>query len=345
MISSPFNPASPEAYATRGLFEFVLWLGAAVFVVVAGLVVVAAIRFRARPGGPEAPQDEGKPKWEFVWTGAAALLLLVILVPTLRVMRAVDPDAGSRQPDLIVIGHQWWWEIRYPQDGVVAANEVHIPTGRPLLVRVDSADVIHTFWVPQLAPKIQTIPGPPERDLAPGRRARRVPRDLRAVLRPRARLDADPGRRPDRPTPSRRGRRRSGSRPRRPRRRTRSPACSCIASLTCDSCHGTGVAVGPDLTHFATRQTLAAGRIANTPETLARWLADPERAEARGADAELSPHAGPGPGSWSRIWRRADERPVAARVTSRRRRARRTTTRDGTRGSPRSTISRSASCT
>jgi len=275
MISSPFNPASPEAYATRALFEFVLWLGAAVFIVVAGLVVVAAIRFRARPGGPEAPQDEGKPKWEFVWTGAAALLLLVILVPTLRVMRAVNPDAGSRRPDLIVIGHRWWWEIRYPQDGVVAANEVHIPTGRPLLLRVDSADVIHTFWVPQLAPKIQAIPGHPNEIWlqadAPGDYLGTCAqfcglehawmRILVVAQSPDAFATWAATQRRPAPTPA---------------------APDAVAgmrlyrSLTCDSCHGTGVAVGPDLEHFATRQTLASGRITNTPETLARWLADPD---------------------------------------------------------------------
>jgi len=274
MISSPFNPASPAAFATRGLFEFVLWLGLAVFVVVAGLVVVAAIRFRARPGQPDVPQVEAAPKWEYVWTGAAALILLVILVPTLRVMRAVDPSAGARQPDLVVIGHQWWWEIRYPRDGVVAANEVHIPTGRPLLVRVDSVDVIHTFWVPQLAPKIQTIPGHPNEIWlqadAPGEYIGTCAqfcglehawmRILVVAQTPDAFAAWTVAQRQPAPAPA-------------------SPdavaGMHLYASMTCDSCHGTGVAVGPDLTHFAARQTLAAGRTANTPETLARWLADP----------------------------------------------------------------------
>jgi cytochrome c oxidase subunit 2 len=274
MISSPFNPASPAGYATRALFELVLWLGAAVFIVVAGLVVVAAIRFRARPGGPEAPQHEGAHKWEFVWTAAAALLLLVLFVPTLRGMQFINPAAGSRQPDLIVIGHQWWWEIRYPDDGIVAANEVHIPTGRAMLVRVDSADVIHTFWVPQLAPKIQNIPGHPNEIWlqadAPGNYLGACAQfcgvehawmRILVVAQPPAEFAAwTAAQRAPAPAPE---------------------AADAVAgmhlyqSMTCDSCHAAGVDVGPDLTHFAARQTLAAGRTANTPEALARWLADP----------------------------------------------------------------------
>ena len=275
MISSPFNPASPQIYATRGLFEFVLWLGAAVFVLVAGLVVVAAIRFRARPGAPQAPQEEGRPAWEYVWTGAAALLLLVILVPTIRTMRFIDPPAGSRRPDVVVIGHQWWWEIRYAVSGVIAANEVHIPTGRAQLVRVDSADVIHSFWVPQLAPKIQSIPGHPNEIWlqadAPGRYLGSCAqfcglehawmRILVVAESPDAFAAWTAAQRQPAPAPQ---------------------AADAVAgmrlyqSMTCDSCHAAGVAVAPDLAHFATRETLGAGRTANTPQTLARWLEDPD---------------------------------------------------------------------
>ena len=105
-MSSPFNAASPQALAIKSLFLFVLWLGLGVFVIVAGLVLTAAIRFRARAGGSEAPQEEGRPKWEIVWTGAAALLLAVILIPTIAVMRTADPARGAHAPDLVVIGHQ-----------------------------------------------------------------------------------------------------------------------------------------------------------------------------------------------------------------------------------------------
>jgi len=273
-ISSPFNPASPQALATKHLFEFILWLGAGVFVLVAALVLIAVVRFRHRPGAPEPPQEEGKPKWEIVWTVAAALLLVVILIPTIITMRLVDPPVGSHQPDLEVIGHQWWWEVRYPRAGVITANEVHIPTGRPLLVHLESADVIHDFWVPQLARKMNLTPGYPQniwlQANAPGTYTgacvefcgvehawmriaviAQTPDAFQVWLREQARPAPDP---------------------------TAPEAVAGLhlfRQLTCDSCHAVGVAVGPDLGHFATRDTLAAGRTANTPEALARWLADP----------------------------------------------------------------------
>jgi len=273
-MSSPFNAASPQALAIKSLFLFVLWLGLGVFVIVAGLVLTAAIRFRARAGGSEAPQEEGRPKWEIVWTGAAALLLAVILIPTIAVMRTADPARGAHAPDLVVIGHQWWWEIRYPASGVVTANEVHIPTGRPLLVRLISADVIHDFWVPQLARKEDLTPGYPAaiwlEANAPGTYLgacvefcgvqhawmriaviAQAPGAFDAWLRARQQPAAAPTA-PDAVA-----------------------GMTLYRALTCDSCHATGVAVGPELVHVATRATLAGGRIVNTPETLARWIADP----------------------------------------------------------------------
>ncbi|MER3445682.1 MAG: hypothetical protein C4291_02085 [Candidatus Dadabacteria bacterium] len=77
-------------------------------------------------------------------------------------MHKADPSPRPyQQPDLIVIGHQWWWEVQYPKSGVVTANEIHLPIGKRLLVRLESADVIHDFWVPQLARKMDMTPGHP----------------------------------------------------------------------------------------------------------------------------------------------------------------------------------------
>jgi cytochrome c oxidase subunit 2 len=274
-ISSPFNPASPQALATAHLFEFVLWLGAAVFVIVAGWVVLAAIRYRARPGRGQPPQDEGKPKVEIAWTVAAALVLLAIFIPTVITMGIVEPPVGSRRPDLVVIGHQWWWEVRYPPAAVVTANEIHIPIGRPLLVHLESTDVIHDFWVPQLARKLDMTPGRPN-DLwlqatAPGVYlgacvefcgTEHAWMRLRVIAEaPQAFAAWLSGQQAQAPAPA-------------------SPEAiagmALFRELTCDNCHATGVAIGPDLAHLATRQTLGAGVLANTPENLARWLANPQ---------------------------------------------------------------------
>ena len=101
----------------------------------------------------------GNPRLETGWTIAVALVLVAIFVVTIRAAGAADPAKPDRQPDLIVIGHQWWWEVHYAPGDVVAANEIHIPTGTPLLVELRSADVIHDFWVPPLGRKMDIIPG------------------------------------------------------------------------------------------------------------------------------------------------------------------------------------------
>jgi len=91
--------------------------------------------------------------------------LIILIFPfahTVYTMHKADPSPRPyQQPDLIVIGHQWWWEVQYPKSGVVTANEIHLPIGKRLLVRLESADVIHDFWVPQLARKMDMTPGHP----------------------------------------------------------------------------------------------------------------------------------------------------------------------------------------
>lgn len=99
-ISSPFNPASPQASDTLHLFIFVLILMAGVFVIVTGVVVYAVFRFRSQPGQGDPPQDTGQQRWEFVWIGAAAALLLVVLIPTVIIMGRVDPPVGGRRRSL-----------------------------------------------------------------------------------------------------------------------------------------------------------------------------------------------------------------------------------------------------
>ena len=259
------------------MLELVLWLGAGVFVIVAGLVVVAAIRFRARPGASEPPQEESRPKWEYVWIAGAVAILIAIFIPTVAVMRAASPPAGSAdpRPDLIIIGHQWWWEIRYPGAGVVTANEVHLPTGRPLVARLESADVIHDFWVPQVARKEDLTPGYPTTMLLEAARpgtylgacvefcgAGHAWMRISVVAQPPAAFAAwlagerQPPQAPSTPDAI------AGE--------------HLYRALSCDRCHGASTAVGPDLTHVATRATLAAGRLANTPENLDRWLTNPQ---------------------------------------------------------------------
>jgi cytochrome c oxidase subunit 2 len=272
-IGSVFSPASPMAGATLRLLYLLLILGTGVLAVIAAIVAISAIRFRDR--GREVPEEREKPRAEVFWILGAAVLLLVILLPTVRTMHIVDPPATGRSPDLVVIGHQFWWEIRYPASGAVTANEIHIPVGRLWLVRMESADVIHNFWVPQLARKIDATPGRPVtmwlEASSPGvflgacgefcgvehawmriQVRAQGPAAFDAWLRTQSHAPAPPA------TPDAIAGERLYQR------------------LACANCHASSVAVGPDLTHVASRDTLAAGVIQNTPANLTRWLAHPD---------------------------------------------------------------------
>jgi cytochrome c oxidase subunit 2 len=157
--ASLLKARSPEAEAVSTLFEHVSVLILIVFLTVTGLVVFASVRYRSKGDGKEPRPNFGSQRMEVLWTAVPLLIVSVLFVATVRTMRAVDaPREPNQAPDLIVTGHRWWWEARYPKD-VVTANEIHIPVGRRLLVQLESADVIHDFWVPQLARKMDAVPG------------------------------------------------------------------------------------------------------------------------------------------------------------------------------------------
>jgi cytochrome c oxidase subunit II len=190
-------------------------------------------------------------------------------------------EAGGA--DVVVVGHQWWWEGRYPGrgGGAVTANEIHIPIGRRLRVRVDSADVIHSFWVPQLGPKMDMIRGHPNFVWLGADRAGTYEGacsefcgDQHAWMR--FIVIAEPEslfkqwlEHQARPAEN-------------PITESAQAGKNFFFAQTCANCHAIGgtTAVrtaGPDLTHFASRRQLAAGLLDNTPQNLARWLKNPQQ--------------------------------------------------------------------
>jgi cytochrome c oxidase subunit 2 len=283
----PFHPVSQQAHAISELFAFVLILSAIVFGGIAVVVSFIIWRFR-RPsdGSTDEPRAVfGHTRIEIVWTAIPIVTVALLFGLTLIGMRASDPSAPpGRAPDVVLVAHQWWWEIRYPAARVTTANDLHIPVGSNELVELQSADVIHDFWVPRLGRKIDMVPGHPVHlwlaaDSAGtyfGACAEYCGTEhawmrLRVTAEPPATfaewLDGQ-----QRPAAA------IGS-------ATNSAAtegASLFTSLTCVNCHaiqGTPndtARVGPDLTHLATRPTLAAERLANTPENLRRWLAEPD---------------------------------------------------------------------
>lgn len=162
---SIFAPHSTPAREEHQLSLFVLSITALIFVGVGVLLTYALVRFRARPNdNAEPPQVFGSLQIELSWTIIPILIIVVLFLGTARVLFSVqDAQKPPTALDVTVIGHQFWWEFRYPQYNVVTANELHIPVSsksapRPTFMKLTSADVMHSFWVPQLNGKTDLLP-------------------------------------------------------------------------------------------------------------------------------------------------------------------------------------------
>jgi cytochrome c oxidase subunit II len=136
------------------LFELLIWLGTAVFIFTEVLLVYALWRYRHRPSTPRQPEQvHGNTKLEIAWTVIPAVVLAVIAIPTVRTIFKTQAAASPDALQVEVIGHQWWWEFRYPQYNVSTANEVYLPIGRTVNFALKTQDVLHSFWVPALGGK------------------------------------------------------------------------------------------------------------------------------------------------------------------------------------------------
>jgi cytochrome c oxidase subunit 2 len=273
------DPAGEGARRIADLTWFLFVAGAIVFVAV---MVTFALAIRAGRHAPErAPGDRAGRGLQLIAGGVVpALIVVALFVVTLRVMPVLTTPASSALSDVEVIGRQWWWEVRYPRLGIVSANELHIPVGRPVRLTVRSADVIHSFWVPQLHGKIDLVPGRPNTirldatrtgtyrgqcaeycGLQHARMALRVVAHDSASYAVWTRRERAPGV----PPPD-----------------TVAAAGMRVFDRVCASCHavrGTLAAStrGPDLTHLASRMTLAAGTLPNNRVNLTAWIADAQR--------------------------------------------------------------------
>lgn len=266
------SPHSAEARAIADLFDQTLIVCGVLFVVVAAPLAWALVRFRAR-GTQEPPQLHGSTRLEIAWTIGPLLVVAWLFALSVRAVGASDPPT-DHEPDVVVVAHQWWWEARYPS-GAITANEIHVPAGKRLVAEIRSEDVIHDFWVPQLARKVDATPGHPVRIWlsadAPGTYdgacaefcgAQHAWMRITVVAQPEQEYEAW-------------------------LRHQLEPASVTLGveatrgarffrEHTCAECHHDGPAPGPNLRHMGARTTLAAGLLDNTPENLSRWLADPQ---------------------------------------------------------------------
>jgi cytochrome c oxidase subunit II len=162
------KPEGPQAEKIDRLFIPVFWISVAVGVLVLGAVVVFALRFRYRSGKNENPkQIHGSTPLEIGWTIVPALILAVVAVPTIITIFDLNKEPTGDVLKVTAVGKQWWWEFKYPEQDVVTANELVIPSGRPVRVSLtacdeslpDKCNVIHSFWVPELNGKRDVVPG------------------------------------------------------------------------------------------------------------------------------------------------------------------------------------------
>ncbi|GGH47972.1 cytochrome c oxidase subunit II [Microbacterium album] len=293
---SILDPAGSHAEAIHGLWSWMLGIGAAVWVIVVVAMVVALARRRGDEGDPTAPDAphreagvHGRPVRIVAVAGAlvpAVIIAVVLAMSTLVQRQIADADVAD-SPMIEVVGHQYWWEVNYPERGVVTANEIHIPAGERVRLDVSSQDVIHSFWVPELGGKIDMLPGASNsiwlEASEPGvywGQCAEYCGEQHALMRivvvahepdefegwVEAQLRTPPSIVEGEESPGdeliARGR-------------------EVFLSSSCVYCHAVAGSaalgeVGPDLTHLASRQTLAAGTLPNDRANLSAWLLDPQ---------------------------------------------------------------------
>ena len=159
---STFGTAGTIAEDQANLFKFIFWIAAVVFVLVEGAIIYASIRYRQRSDSDKLPyQTHGNTKLEITWTIVPAIILIAVAIPTLSQIWSQQGGVPTDQGEVLnveAIGHQWWFEFRYPDHEIIVANELHIPVGRPVSFKLESEDVIHSFWVPKLGGKVDMVP-------------------------------------------------------------------------------------------------------------------------------------------------------------------------------------------
>ena len=287
-ISTPsiFAPVSRPAVVIDAYAWLVVAVCGVIFVLVAGLLCFALLRFRLRgdDDGREPPQVYGSNPLERAWTLIPLITVFLLSLVSIRVVGELQLE--TRPPDwmpVTVVGHQWWWELHYPELGITTANELHVPVSdpaspRPTFLNLQSQDVIHSFWIPQLAGKMDVVPGrqnhvwvePARTGVYVGQCAEYCGTQhanmlLRVVVH----------------TPEDFERWARGQQRQAVSEASVAEGRDLFLRTACVSCHtvrGTPAAgrVGPDLTHLMSRATLGAGALRNDAANLNAWIQSPD---------------------------------------------------------------------
>jgi cytochrome c oxidase subunit 2 len=280
-VPSIFDPRSTNAESLYRLSNFVLAITGVIFVVVSSLLAYVVVKFRNRAADVvrEPAQVYGSTQIELAWTVIPILIVVVLFLSTARVIHAVqDAAKPAKAVTVTAIGHQFWWEFRYPELGIVTANELHIPVSTPTYLKLLSADTDHSFWIPQLAGKTDLIPNrinemwmdPHQVGIYLGQCAQYCgTQHAKMLLRVSVESPEDfdswvhaqkqPAIQDEKEAAGRR----------------------VFESTSCVNCHAVGGTngtgrFGPDLTHLMSRRTIAAGAAENTSENLRLWIQNPD---------------------------------------------------------------------
>jgi cytochrome c oxidase subunit II len=324
LLAGACSPGHYPQTALRPLSDFArigddiqnntLYWATGVFVLVEGALLYAIFRFRGRPDDPEPRQVHGNTVIEIIWTVIPALILAAIAVPTVRGIFQTNAIPTGDVLRVDVVGHQWWWEFRYPTLNLTTANELHIPVGQTVSLHLGSADVIHSFWPPRFAGKRDVFPNRETRLWFKAERTGEYPgqcaefcgiQHARMAFRVRAQspaefqtwvahmqtLGAKPA--PAAAAPAKdsvhtasAGARVQSAPQTAPQAAPTDPAYAAgeklFAAKGCVGCHSLTAVnapkgmVGPNLANVGARTYIAAGTLKNTDENLAHWIRDPQ---------------------------------------------------------------------
>jgi len=280
-----FGTTSTPAHVITTLAFFAFLVTGGIFLVVGGTLAWSIVRFRRRADddGTEPPQVYGSNPIEFAWTAVPILIVFVLILTTARTIFTLqEPAHPPGSLNVRVIGHQWWWEFRYPAYGIVTANELHVPLSdpahpTPTFLALESADVAHSFWVPRLAGKTDVIPNRKNEmwidphvagtylgqcgEFCGTEHAMML---IRVVVEPRADWEKWVAAQHATATID----------PSAARGRAVFEGTACVNCHTVAGTNATG-RFAPDLTHLMSRETIAAGAALNTPANLKAWVDDP----------------------------------------------------------------------
>jgi cytochrome c oxidase subunit 2 len=283
---SVLAPAGIQASSIHTLWSLMLWVTVTVFVIVLATLAVAVVRgTRNQSSNDESlPSERELSRSVGIAVGLTVVILISLLTASVWTGRAIASLQASSAVTIAITGHQWWWEIQYqdavPSRQVITANELHIPVNRPVVFKVTSRDVIHSFWVPNLQGKRDLIPGYTTAIWLQADRPgifRGQCAEFCGMQHAHMALDvvAESDQDFDRWLTAMR---QSAPAPADPTARRGHDVFMQARCAGCHTIRGTdaGGQIAPDLTHLATRSTLGAGTLSNTPANLAGWILDPQ---------------------------------------------------------------------